>query len=139
MKYPIAVVDHLVQLYGSDIGLGYDIMCVFIKTLGESSLGNRVVGLRLHGLIPAFHGHTQNHTCQTSWHLLYVEGAGLEDFEECEHTFSKSNKLASVTRLSTPFHRHQQIDEHFMFHDDDKHASSGKCVQSHFPSADILF
>lgn len=139
MKYPIAVVDRLVELYGSDIGLGYDIMCAFIKTLGKSSLGNRVVGLRLHGLVLAFHGPAHNRACQTSWHPLYVEGAGLEDFEECEHTFSKSNELAGVTRLSTPFHRHQQIDEHFMFHDDDKHASSGKRVQSRFPAADILF
>ena len=28
---------------------------------------------------------------------MYVEGVGLEDFEECERTFSRSNELASVT------------------------------------------
>jgi hypothetical protein len=28
-------------------------------------------------------------------------------------------------QLSTPFHRQQQIDEHFNFHDLDKHAASG--------------
>lgn len=55
-----------------------------------------------------------------------MEGVGLEDFEECERTFHKSNELASITRLATPFHRQQQIDEHFFFHDLDKHATSGE-------------
>jgi hypothetical protein len=125
MKYPLAIVDHMLDLYGSDVGLGYDIICTFIKTLTKSSLGKKVVGLQLHGVVPAFHGHTYNCACQICWHPLYVEGTGLEDFEECEQTFSKLNKLAGVTCLATLFHRHQQIDEHFMFHDDDKHASSG--------------
>jgi Kyakuja-Dileera-Zisupton transposase len=44
-----------------------------------------------------------------------MEGVRLEDFEECEHTFYKSNELASITRLATPFHCQQQIDEHFFF------------------------
>jgi hypothetical protein len=33
MKYPIAVVNRLINIYGPDICLGYDIMCAFIKTL----------------------------------------------------------------------------------------------------------
>ena len=126
MKYPLAVINRLLELYGSDIGLSYDIMCAFIKTLEKSSLGAKMVGLRLHEVVPAFHGHAHNRACQVLWHPLYIQGAGLEDFEECERTFSKSNELAGVTRLATPFHRHQQMDEHFFFHDEDKHASSGK-------------
>jgi hypothetical protein len=77
-------------------------------------------------VVPAFHGHAHNRGCQINWLPLYVNRAGLEDFKECEQTFSKSNELAGVTQLATPFHRHQQIDEHFNFHDDDKHAASGK-------------
>lgn len=126
MKYPIAIVDRLLDLYGSDIGLAYNIMCAFIKTLAKSSFGARVAGLCLHGVVPAFHGHAHNCGCQVNCLPLYVEGAGLEDFEECEWTFSKSNELAGVTQLATAFHCHQQIDKHFGFHDDDKHAASGK-------------
>jgi hypothetical protein len=70
-------------------------MISFLRTLGKSSLGNVVAWL-----VPTFHGHGHNRACRTSWHLLYVEGIGLEDFEECECTISKSNELASVTRLS---------------------------------------
>jgi hypothetical protein len=126
MKYPIAIIDWLFNLYDSDIRLAYDIMCAFIKTLAKSSLGARVAGLCPHGMVPAFYGHAHNCGCQINWLSLYIEGAGLEDFEECERIFSKSNKLAGVTWLATQFHRHQQIDEHFDFHDDDKHAASGK-------------
>ena len=62
---------------------------------------------------------------------MYIEGVGLEDFEECERTFAKSNELASVTRLASPYHRHQHIDEHFAFHDQDKHAALGISSRSY--------
>ena len=35
-----------------------------------------------------------------------MEGVGIEDFEECECMFAKSNDLAAVTQLATLFHRH---------------------------------
>lgn len=126
MKYPLAIIARLLELYGADMGIGYDIMCAFYKTLLRSSLGRKAVGLRLRGVVPAFHGHAHNRACQLGWHPMYMEGVGLEDFEECERTFCLSNNLASCTRMSTPFHRQQQIDEHFNFHDLNKHAASGK-------------
>jgi hypothetical protein len=131
MKYPIAVVNWLLDQYGEDIGLGYNIMCAFIKTLLRSSLGAKTVGLRLQGIIPAFHSHAHNRACQVYWHPMYMEGVRLQDFEECERTFYKSNELASITHLATPFHRQQQIDEHFFFHDLDKHAASGSFFMVH--------
>ncbi|KAJ7062971.1 hypothetical protein B0H15DRAFT_794769, partial [Mycena belliarum] len=135
MKYPLAIVKRLLDRYGKDIGLGYDIMCAFFKTLLRSSLGKRVVAMKLKGVVPAFHGWAHNRACQVGWHPLFVEGVGLEDFEECERTFGKSNHLASVTRLSVPFHRRQQIDEHFNFHDLDKHASSGNFIYQNYRQA----
>ncbi|KAJ7815528.1 hypothetical protein B0H14DRAFT_2603415 [Mycena olivaceomarginata] len=126
MKYPLAIVAKLFKRYGSDPGIGYDIMFCWVAKLlafacAESS--------------PAFHGHAHNRTCQIGWHPMYVEGAGLEDFEECERTFCLSNQLASCTRLSTPFHRQQQIDEHFHFHDLDKHAASGNFIFQNYRQA----
>jgi len=130
MKYPLAVINQLFDQYSADIGLGYNIFCAFIKILMWSSLDVKTVALHLQGVIPAFHGHAHNWGCQVQWHPMYVEGVGLEDFEECECTFYKSNELASVTHLTTPFHFQQQIDEHFFFHDMDKHAASGKLFLS---------
>lgn len=130
MKYPLAHVSRLLEFYGPDIALGYDIACAFMTTVANSTIGARATELRLHGIVPAFHGHAHNPHCQLRWHPMYIEGAGIEDFEECERTFSKSNELASGTRLATPFHRHQQIEEHCAFHSEDKYTESGNawCV-----------
>ncbi|KAL0063013.1 hypothetical protein AAF712_010144 [Marasmius tenuissimus] len=136
MKYPLAIVKELLDRYGKDIGLGYDIMCAFYKTLLRSpQLGSRVIACRLKGVVPAFHGHAHNRKCQVSWHPMYTEGVGLEDFEECERTFSESNHLAATTRLSTEFHRHQSILEHFDFHDVDKHMTSGNFIYQNYRQA----
>ncbi|KAJ7764195.1 hypothetical protein DFH07DRAFT_867309 [Mycena maculata] len=135
MKYPLAMIKRLLDRYGKDIGLGYDIMCAFFKTLLCSSLGSRVVAMRLQGVVPAFHGHAHNHACQVGWHPLYVDGVGLEDFEECERTFLRSNHLAGITRLCQRFHRQQALDEHFDFHDLDKHASPGNFIYQNYRQA----
>ncbi|KAJ7717534.1 hypothetical protein DFH07DRAFT_973557 [Mycena maculata] len=135
MKYPLAMVKRILNRYGKDIGLGYDIMCAFFKTLLRSSLGSRVVAMNMRGVVPAFHGHAHNRACQVGWHPLYVDGVGLEDFEECERTFSGSNHLAGTTRLCTTFHRQQAIDEHFNFHDLDKHAASGNFIYQNYRQA----
>ncbi|KAJ6616882.1 hypothetical protein B0H10DRAFT_1798466 [Mycena sp. CBHHK59/15] len=135
MKYPLAIIKSILDRYGKDVCIGYDIMCAFFKTLLRSSLGKRVVAMKLRGVVPAFHGHAHNRACQVGWLPLYVEGVGLEDFEECERTFCKSNHLASVTRLSVAFHRRQQLDEHFDFHDLDKHASSGNFIYQNYRQA----
>ena len=102
------------------------ILCVLLfKTLMRSSLGVKAATLHLHGVVPAFYGHAHNRGCQVYWHPMYMEGVRLEDFEECECTFYKSNELALITHLTSPFHCQQQIDEHFSFHDMDQHAASG--------------
>ena len=130
MKYPLATVNQLLQDFGSDICLGYNIMCTFYTTLRNSSLGQKAMAFRLSGVVPAFHGHAHNCGCQVQWHPLYVEGVALEDFEECERTFCRSNELTSVTRLAMPYHHQQHIDEHLHFHDLDKHVASGKSSPS---------
>ncbi|KAJ7277806.1 hypothetical protein C8J57DRAFT_1503643 [Mycena rebaudengoi] len=135
MKYPLAIIAKILERYGKDAGIGYDIMCAFFKTLLRSSLGQKVVGMRLRGIVPAFHGHAHNWLCQLGWHPMYVEGAGLEDFKECERTFCQSNNLVGATRLSMPFHRQQQINGHFLFHDQDKHAASGNFIFQNYCQA----
>jgi len=125
MKYPLAMLNKLLSVYGKDLAVAYDIACAFMKTVSHTSLGPNAMKLNVRGIVPAFHGHAHNRACQLDWHPLYIEGTGIEDFEECERVFSKSNDLAAGTRLSTPFHRHQQIEQHFYFHDEDKLVNSG--------------
>jgi hypothetical protein len=74
-------------------------------------------------MVGAFHGHAHNRACQLEWHLLYMEGTGHADGEGCEQVFSSSNDLTRGTRHMTRFHRHQAIEEHFNFWDQDKYTN----------------
>ncbi|EEB94082.1 hypothetical protein MPER_07170, partial [Moniliophthora perniciosa FA553] len=133
MKYPLAIVNALIDNYGPKLGIGYDIMCAFYKTLCRSpKLRQKVIKSGLVGIVPAFHGHAHNRKCQLSWHPQYVDGVGIEDFEECERTFSLSNQLASTTRLTNRFHRRQSMLEFFQFHDEDKFTASAKFIYQNY-------
>ena len=125
-KYPLALVNKLLQVHGNDIAIGYDIGCTFSTTVSRSSLAERARTQRLRFVTPLFHGHAHNRGCQVKYLPLYIEGIGLEDFEGCERAFSASNAVASSTRLSTRFHRHQAIEQHFFFWDQDKYAELSK-------------
>ncbi|KZT65730.1 hypothetical protein DAEQUDRAFT_676293 [Daedalea quercina L-15889] len=127
MKYPLAVVSKLIDVYSNDIKLGYDIACSFAKTVASSSLSDRARAAHFSGVVTTFHGYSHNWGCQLNWHPLYMDGVGKEDFEGCEHLFSESNALAAGTRLSTAFHRHQAIEEFFSYWGEQKHAESGEC------------
>ncbi|KXN92083.1 hypothetical protein AN958_09786 [Leucoagaricus sp. SymC.cos] len=110
-KYPLAVVEALLDAFGSGIGGGYDIGCRFKTTLAKSDLGNRAQELNYTALVNLFHGHAHNRLCQLSYLGTYVDGMGLEDLEGCECFFSKSNALAATTRHANIFHRQQSIVE----------------------------
>jgi Kyakuja-Dileera-Zisupton transposase len=116
-KYPLAVVEVLLEVFGVDIGGGYDIGCKFGTTLNRSELGPRARALNYKALVGSFHGHAHNRLCQLSFLATYVKGMGLEDLEGCERFFSKSNALASSLRYASVFHRQQKMIE-FMRHMD---------------------
>ncbi|KAG1854936.1 hypothetical protein DFJ58DRAFT_716274 [Suillus subalutaceus] len=122
-KYPLAIIDRLLDIYGKNRGVAYDIGCAFSKTLDNSSLGPRARALNFRMMVGAFHGHAHNRRCQIDWHPLYIEGTGHTEGEGCEHIFSSSNELARSTRHASPFHRHQAIEQHFSFWDEDKYAA----------------
>jgi len=116
-KYPLAVVELLLEVFGAGIGGGYDIGCKFRITLNRSELGPRARTLNYKALVGSFHGHAHNRLCQLSYLATYVKGMGLEDLEGCERFFSKSNALASSLRYASVFHRQQKMVE-FMKHMD---------------------
>ncbi|KAI0684967.1 hypothetical protein C8T65DRAFT_712851 [Cerioporus squamosus] len=139
MKYPLAIINKLLKVYGPDILVGYDIGCEFSKTLDNSSLGTLAREQRLTSIVPAFHGHSHNRGCQVQFLPLYFSGAGKEDFEGSERLFSESNALAPGTRLATPFHRHQAIEQFAMFWSRQKHAESGNFIYNNYKQAlDII-
>lgn len=122
-KYPLALLNHLMSVLGENGGCAYDIGCAFAKTLASSSLGPRALALNLRMMVGAFHGHAHNRRCQLDWHPMYIDGTGHTEGEGCEHVFASSNELARSTRHASAFHRHQTIEEHFSFWDEDKYAA----------------
>ncbi|KAJ6605926.1 hypothetical protein B0H10DRAFT_2310689 [Mycena sp. CBHHK59/15] len=108
-KYPLAMVEALLNALGKGLGGGYDIGCKFKSTLGRSPLGALSRAKGYQSLVGAFHGHAHNRLCQLKFLATYMVGLGIEDLEGCERFFSKSNALASSTRYASVFHRKQDI------------------------------
>lgn len=106
-KYPLACVSKILDVFGPDIGGGFDIWCRFKTTLAKSPLGPRAQELNYTSLVGSFHGHAHRRLCQLSHLATYTKGMGLEDLEGCERCFSKSNALASSLRYASIFHRKQ--------------------------------
>ncbi|KAF8344672.1 hypothetical protein F5887DRAFT_1062040 [Amanita rubescens] len=133
-KYPLSIVNRLLDNFGKQLGVGYDIGCRFRTIVNNSALGPRAKQLQYQSLVGAFHGHAHNRLCQLSNLTTYVDGLGLEDLEGCERFFAKSNSLASSTQYSSVFHRHQRISEYMRAVDTfDTYASLSTCnVKSYF-------
>ncbi|KAL5514583.1 hypothetical protein ACEPAG_1899 [Sanghuangporus baumii] len=113
-KYPLAILDNLIDVVCEPILCGYDISCGFSKTVEKSELvGPKARQSRMTLCVNAFHGHAHCRKCQLEWHPLYTEGAGLEDFEACERVFSQSNRIATCTRHMSKFRHRQAIVRHF--------------------------
>ncbi|KAJ6551057.1 hypothetical protein DFH09DRAFT_1086373 [Mycena vulgaris] len=108
-KYPLAIVDALLDAFDPDVGSGYDIGCGFGTTVCNSPMAEKAADLNFKSLVGAFHGHAHNRRCQLAFLATYVPGMGLEDLEGCERFFSKSNALAWSTRYASIFHRRQTI------------------------------
>src|SRR6266576_2940423 len=106
-KYPLAITNILLQVFGCDLCIGYDIGCKFGTTVKNSPLGDLATRLNFRSLVGSFHGHAHGRICQLSHLVTYVEGLGLEDLEGCERFFSKSNALAASIRYASVFHRQQ--------------------------------
>ncbi|KAI0683426.1 hypothetical protein BC835DRAFT_1295917, partial [Cytidiella melzeri] len=83
-KYPLSVINKLMAVFGSCVGLAYDVGCDTSKTVMSSSLRACAEEHQLCLIVPAFHGHQYNWLCELDWHPMYIKGTGKEDFEGCK-------------------------------------------------------
>ncbi|KAF7358610.1 hypothetical protein MSAN_01199700 [Mycena sanguinolenta] len=122
-KYGFSITAHLLRVLG-EVAAGYDIGCKFGKMVRmHPALSSLATDNNFKALVGAFHGHAHNRRCQLKNLSTYVKGMGLEDLEECESFFSKSNALAATTRYATAFHRQQAISNYL------KHADAADAYQ----------
>ncbi|KAJ7265306.1 hypothetical protein C8J57DRAFT_1230307 [Mycena rebaudengoi] len=78
-KYPLAMVDALLDVFGPKLGAGYDIGCGFETMIKNNPLGPQAKAMQLKCLMGEFHGHAHNRKCQLEYLVNYVPGMGLED------------------------------------------------------------
>ncbi|KAI6010380.1 hypothetical protein BKA83DRAFT_4467512 [Pisolithus microcarpus] len=135
-KYPLAIISKLLEVFGKDLGRGYDIGCQFKTMLNQSPLGPLACSLNHTCLVGAFHGHAHRHLCQLDHLTMYTKGLGLEDLETCERTFSKSNALMSTVRYASAFHQKQAILGYFKHNDDyEVYANLSKFLYNNYKQA----
>ncbi|KAI6011943.1 hypothetical protein BKA83DRAFT_4466620 [Pisolithus microcarpus] len=117
-KYLIAIVSKLLDVFGSNLAGSYDIGCKFRTTLNHSTIGPWAQALNYMSLMLVFHGYVHHCLCQLCFLARYVDGLGLKDLEGCEHTFSKTNGLASTVHYASPFHCCQAIGGYIAHNDE---------------------
>ncbi|KAI0248965.1 hypothetical protein BJV78DRAFT_1097215, partial [Lactifluus subvellereus] len=120
-KYPLMLVNQVLDVLQDRPGLGYDIGCSFTETVAKSSIAEKARGKGLRLVVPSFHGYAHKRICQLSYHPLFTGGFRIEDLETVERIFSSFNGLANITRYASRYHRHQAINLYAQQHDDDKY------------------
>jgi hypothetical protein len=116
-KYGFVVLNHLISVLG-EVTMGHDIGCKTAKMVkAHPQLGPLAAKNNFKSVVGAFHGLGHGRLCTVCNMAMYVNGMGLEDCENCESYFAKSNGLASITRYLTVFHRQQAI-ANYMKHTD---------------------
>ena len=103
-KYPVAVANKLIHMFGSNILFAYDIGCTFSVMLTNSSIGEVVQDFNFQSCTGSFHGATHDGLCQLCFHIGLKKGAGIEDGEGNEQLFSASNALAAIICHATAYY-----------------------------------
>ena len=120
-KYALATVNQLIDVFGEDQLIGYDIGCSFSSTIASSSIAVKAHENQLVCCVNAFHGHAHKRLCQLSHHPLYLRGVGLEDLETCERVFSALNAATQLIHHASFYHWLQYLDLHFNQWDQDRY------------------
>lgn len=120
-KYGLATINYLLDVFGIDQAVGYDIGCVHKVTVAASSISEKAQDLRLQVAVDAFHGHAHNRLCQLSNHPLFLKGFGLEDLSTCERIFAGTNPSTRLIRHASHFHWLQFLDLQMDQWDKDKY------------------
>ena len=127
------------DVFGSNLLIGYDIGCIFGGTILSSSLGARFQESGSRTCVNAFHGYSHNYKCQCKNHPNNIAGMGLEDLETLERVFSLSNTLAAVTRHASAYRRRLYIEMHFAQWNEDKYCNLATMLRNNYHQAlDII-
>lgn len=134
-KYPLSIVNRLLEIVGDRILVGYDIGCTFGKTIESTPLGKRFTEGGSRCCVNAYHGYAHNFACQCKNHPNNIPGSGLEDFEGMERLFCESNLTAPVIRYCSKYRREQFLDLFLRRYDGDKYLYLGLMLLNNYKQA----
>ncbi|KAI8142642.1 hypothetical protein BJV82DRAFT_516081, partial [Fennellomyces sp. T-0311] len=100
-KYPLAVLDVILQKYGSNVNIMYDIACRFESSFKVSESWLKYIINNLESVkmaVTVFHAYAHSMSCQVKYHPWYIEGMGLTDGEGLERLWSYLGGFVAITR-----------------------------------------
>ncbi|KAF8218839.1 hypothetical protein L208DRAFT_1023550, partial [Tricholoma matsutake] len=127
-KYGLAMINEILNVFGANQGVGYDISCSQQITITASSLSEKACILLSQLVVDAFHGHAHNRLCQLCNHPLFWKGFGLEDLAMCERIFAGTNPATCLVRHASYFHWLQFLDLQMDQWDRDKYLELSKIL-----------
>ncbi|KAF8161430.1 hypothetical protein B0H34DRAFT_781939 [Crassisporium funariophilum] len=134
-ELPLAVVGKALDVLGERLLIGYDIGCLFGKTILSSCIGEAFQRSKSRCCVNTFHGYLHSFDCQKQHHPNSIEGMGLEDLETLERVFSASNVLAGVTQYMSRYQRRVFIDLFFKQWDTEKYENIGNMIHNNYLQA----
>ncbi|KXN91216.1 hypothetical protein AN958_02172 [Leucoagaricus sp. SymC.cos] len=84
-KYPLVMVEVLLNIFGKDIGCGYDIRCKFGTTIQCTAPAEKATKENFQTVVGLFHGYVHKCLCQLKFLPTYITGIGLEDLEGSQY------------------------------------------------------
>ncbi|KAF8591223.1 hypothetical protein K439DRAFT_1644435 [Ramaria rubella] len=123
--YGLATLNKILDTFGDDQIVGYDIACSHVAMVTASSIADKAKCHRLVLAVNAFHGQAHNLICQLNNHPTYLPGVSIEDLETCERVFASSNAIARV----------QFIDLHYRQWDEDKYLELSRFIYNNYKQA----
>ncbi|KAI0027080.1 hypothetical protein K488DRAFT_18789, partial [Vararia minispora EC-137] len=135
--YPLACIQHVIQKYGKDNALGFDLGCLLAAVCQHSRIADEVTRSGLSFFVDGFHGSAHKRDCQLKWMVLNNPdcGVGNEDFAGCERFFSQVNRAAVITRYASNYRWKQGIHLAASQVSDDRYASIGAFELGNFKQA----
>ncbi|KAJ7693723.1 hypothetical protein B0H14DRAFT_2651331 [Mycena olivaceomarginata] len=118
-KYPLAVIQELLDMFEMNLGAGYNVGCHFGATVENSELGEQARRNNLKCLVGSFHGHAHNPLCQLSFLATYVEGMGLEDLEGCKFLCTNYRQALAILKTEPALQKwmgQEGVDSYARFH-----------------------
>ncbi|KAG1737376.1 hypothetical protein EDB19DRAFT_1895844 [Suillus lakei] len=135
-KYPLTIIDYILDNFGEDVGLGYNVSCTFGEIVHNSLLlQKKARDLQLQICVNSFHGYAHNRLCQVQHHPLYLTGFGLEDLEMMEQVFSSTNVSACIIQYATWYHWKQALNMQFSQWDAKKYQELSKFLLNNYCQA----